>query len=37
MYLSRSRERMRRQGTWDKPEDKSDDTASKDFNDEIPF
>ena len=23
-------------GTWDKPEDKSDDTASKDFNDEIP-
>ena len=24
-------------GTWDKPEDKSDDTASKDFEDEIPF
>ena len=23
--------------TWDKPEDKSNETASKDFDDEIPF
>jgi hypothetical protein len=37
LFEPRSRDDAGANGTWDKPEDTPTDTASKDFEDEIPF
>jgi len=37
VFEPRPRDEAGATGTWDKPKDKTDDTASKDFEDEIPF